>query len=118
MKKITKVKSHTLGTVLTCEMYPGGTWMGGIEPLGDIMGTSAGPVVAHTYSIDLLRGQVISQQTDPYTHLAHCHYPVEKHKHTHVYAQTHKRKHTPTHTHTHTHTHADDLKSGSITQSS
>lgn len=28
---------------LTCEMYPGGTWMGGMEPLGDIMGTSAGP---------------------------------------------------------------------------
>lgn len=24
-------------------MYPGGTWMGGIDPLGDIMGTSAGP---------------------------------------------------------------------------
>jgi len=28
---------------LTCEMYPGGTWMGGIDPFGDIMGTSAGP---------------------------------------------------------------------------
>lgn len=28
---------------LTCEMYPGGTWMGGMDPLGDIMGTSAGP---------------------------------------------------------------------------
>lgn len=27
----------------TCEMYPGGTWMGGIDPFGDIMGTSAGP---------------------------------------------------------------------------
>jgi len=24
-------------------MYPGGTWMGGIDPFGDIMGTSAGP---------------------------------------------------------------------------
>lgn len=24
-------------------MYPGGTWIGGIEPFGDIMGTSAGP---------------------------------------------------------------------------
>lgn len=30
-------------TKLTCEMYPGGTWMGGIDPFGDIMGTSAGP---------------------------------------------------------------------------
>lgn len=29
--------------VQTCEMYPGGTWMGGIDPFGDIMGTSAGP---------------------------------------------------------------------------
>lgn len=27
----------------TCEMYPGGTWIGGIDPFGDIMGTSAGP---------------------------------------------------------------------------
>lgn len=24
-------------------MYPGGTWIGGIDPFGDIMGTSAGP---------------------------------------------------------------------------
>lgn len=28
----------------TCEMYPGGTKIGGTEPFGDIMGTWAGPM--------------------------------------------------------------------------
>lgn len=36
-------RTETQTQILTCEMYPGGTWIGGIDPFGDIMGTSAGP---------------------------------------------------------------------------
>lgn len=58
--------------VQTCEMYPGGTWMGGIDPFGDIMGTSAGP--AREEKNDHLHSSISSThagtQTQPHTQRA------------------------------------------------
>lgn len=60
----------------TCEMYPGGTWMGGIDPLGDIMGTSAGP--AGEDKSYLLRGTF----SFTFVHQQHTWQDTNSHKHT------------------------------------
>lgn len=49
MSESIRLRKNTSKHKLTCEMYPGGTWMGGIDPFGDIMGTSAGPAWEKNY---------------------------------------------------------------------